>query len=72
VIWSPYQRISWRIKRVRTNEAEALLKARVFVNYQYHQQIVNFAIVPRGRTYGEVKRLLLFLDHRESPHREES
>ena len=48
IIWSPYQRVSWANQYLGTEDSEpkatsTLLRSFVFVNYEYHQQIVNLA-----------------------------
>jgi hypothetical protein len=48
IIWSPYQRVSWANQYLGTEDSESeptdtLLRSFVFVNYEYHQQVVNLA-----------------------------
>jgi len=63
VIWSPYQRISWRDQAIRHGNTNGLLRSRVYVNYQYHQQIVNFTILPEGENKKDIRAMLFGLDN---------
>ncbi|MBM4046338.1 MAG: hypothetical protein FJ279_14605 [Planctomycetes bacterium] len=51
IIWSPYQRITWYMQRsvvedMHGRRTEVTVRGSVFVNHEYHQQIVNMAMWP--------------------------